>query len=196
MDAQVGRVLDELDHLKLSDKTIVVLWGDNGWHFGDHGAWTKHTNYEQANHIPLLIVAPGITKPGTHTRQLAETVDLYPTLVELAGLPAAKVPQRLEGESLVAVLRDPKARVRDHAYHAFPRQRAGETVIGRAIRTERYRLVEWKKPGAPGSTADLELYDYQTDPEESANLAPTHPEVVTHLRAILARHPEAKPPLP
>jgi iduronate 2-sulfatase len=193
MDAQVGRVLDELDRLKLADRTIIVLWGDHGWHFGDHGAWTKHTNYEQANRIPLIIVAHGVARSGASTRQLAETVDIYPTVVELAGLPAAKVPQQLDGISLVPVLKDPKARVRNHAYHAFPRQRAGEQVIGRAIRTQRYRLVEWKKPGAPAATADLELYDYRTDPLETKNLAASQPKVVERLRQVLAKHPEARP---
>jgi iduronate 2-sulfatase len=192
IDAQIGRVLDELDRLGLASKTIVVLWGDHGWHLGDHGMWTKHTNYEQANHIPLLVVAPGITKPATATRQLAETVDIYPTLAELAGLPKPTGPQPIDGVSLVPVLRDPAARVRDRAYHAFPRQRAGEQVIGRAIRTERYRLVEWKKPGAAPETADLELYDYQVDPGETKNLAASQPEVVAQLRTILDRQPEAK----
>ena len=192
VDAQIGRVLDELDQLGLAEKTIVVLWGDHGWHLGDHGAWTKHTNYEQANRIPLLVVASGVTRPGTHTRQLAETVDVFPTLVELAGLPKPTVPQPLDGVSLTPVLRNPAARVRDHAYHAFPRQRDGEQVIGRAIRTERHRLVEWKKPGANPDTADLELYDYVAEPLETKNLASTQPAVVAELRAILSRHPEAK----
>ena len=192
VDAQIGRVIDELDRLQLADQTIIVLWGDHGWHLGDHGAWTKHTNYEQANRIAFFVVAPGVTRANTQTRQLAETVDIYPTLAELAGLPKPDVPQGIDGVSLVPVLRNPAARVRDHAYHAFPRQRAGEQVIGRAIRTERYRLVEWKKPGAAGATADLELYDYEADPMEAKNLAATQPDVVTKLRSILARHPEAK----
>jgi iduronate 2-sulfatase len=187
-DAQVGRVLDELDRLKLAENTIIVLWGDHGWHFGDHGIWTKHTNYEQANRIPLVIVAPGM-KPGS-TKQLAETVDLYPTLAELAGLPKPSVPQPIDGLSLVPVLKDPSIRIRDHATHAFPR---GEGRIGRAIRTERYRLVEWKKPGTPSDEADFELYDYDADPSESENLATRKPEVVKELRAILARQPEAEP---
>ena len=191
-NAQIGRVLDELDRLGLAAHTIIVLWGDHGWHLGDHGMWTKHTNYEQANRIPLLIVAPGVTQPGTATRQLAETVDLFPTLAELAGLPPPDVPQPRDGVSLVPVLRDPAARVRDHAYHSYPRQRDGVQVIGRAIRTERHRLVEWKRPGAPADTADLELYDYAADPLETNNLAPAQPGVVAELRAILARHPEAK----
>jgi iduronate 2-sulfatase len=187
MDAQVGRVLAELDRLKLADNTIIVLWGDHGWHLGDHGYWTKHTNYEQATHIPLLIVAPGTTKPGSVSSQLAETVDIFPTLAELAGLPAPTGPQPIDGLSLVPVLRDPSKTVRDHAYHSYPR---GER-IGRAIRTARYRLVEWKKPGAAADTADLELYDYQTDPGETKNHASLQPVTVARMRAILGRHPEA-----
>ncbi|HWQ90898.1 MAG TPA: sulfatase-like hydrolase/transferase, partial [Clostridia bacterium] len=193
MDAQVGRVLGELDRLNLAKNTIIVLWGDNGWHFGDNGAWTKHTNYEQANRIPLMIVAPGVTRPGSSTRHLTETVDLYPTLVELAGLPQLSVPQQIDGLSLVPVLRHPKKRLRDHAYHAFPRHRSGQPIIGRAIRTDRYRLVEWKKSGAPDSTADLELYDYKKDPRETKNLAASEPKTVARLRKILATHPEARP---
>jgi iduronate 2-sulfatase len=187
VDAQIGRVLDELDRLNLADKTIIVLWGDHGWHLGDHGYWTKHTTYEQANRIPLLVVAPGVAKPRTVSRQLTETVDLFPTLAELAGLPAPTGPQPIDGLSLVPVLRDPTNTIRDHAYHCYPR---GERM-GRAIRTERYRLVEWKTPGAAASTAEFELYDYQTDPGESKNLASSQPALVSELRPILARHPEA-----
>jgi len=189
VDVQIGRVMTALDELKLADNTIVVLWGDHGWHLGDLGIWTKHTNFEQANRIPLVVIAPGVTRPGTHTGQLAETVDLYPTLAELAGLPLLTDPLKLDGASLVPVLRDPAARVRDHAYHCFPR---GE-LLGRAIRTERHRLVEWKKIGAPAESALIELYDYTDDSVESRNLAAEQPEIVARLRAILARHPEAKP---
>lgn len=190
VDAQLGRVLDELDRLDLAKNTLIVLWGDHGWHLGDHGIWTKHTNYEQANRIPLIIVAPGVAAAGASTRQLAETVDVFPTLAELAGLPAPAGPQRIDGISLVPVLRDPSQTIRDHAYHCFPR---GERM-GRAIRTERHRLVEWRKPGAPADTAAFELYDYEADPLETKNLASARPEVVAHLRAILARHPEAVAP--
>ena len=188
VDAQIGRVIDELDRLGLADDTIIVLWGDHGFHLGDLGIWTKHTNYEQANHIPLLIIAPGITQPGGSTRQLAESVDIFPTLAELAQLPAPAGPQPVDGISLVPVLKDPQARVRDHAYHAFPRK-----TLGRAIRTERHRLVEWKKPGAAPESAEIELYDYAADPLETRNLAADQPDVVKRLRAILARHPEARP---
>lgn len=190
MDAQVGRVLDALDRLQLARNTVVVLWGDHGWHLGDHGYWTKHTNYEQANRIPLMIAAPGVSKPGSVSRQLAETVDIFPTLADLAGLPAPKGPQAIDGLSLAPTLRNPEKTVRDHAYHCFPR---GERM-GRAIRTERYRLVEWKVPGAAPETAEFELYDYQADPGETRNLATSEPEQLARMRAILARHPEAVKP--
>ncbi len=188
-DAQIGRVLDELDRLGITENTIVALWGDHGYHLGDLGYWTKHTNYEQANRIPIIIAAPGVVKAGTHTDQLAETVDIYPTLCELAGLAHPDVPQPIDGLSLVPVLQDPSVRVRDHAYHVFPRGNR----IGRAIRTDRYRLVEWKVPNRPADRAILELYDYQTDPLETRNLAAERPDTVAELRAILARHPEAVP---
>jgi iduronate 2-sulfatase len=116
-------------------------------------------------------------------------VDLFPTLADLAGLPKPTGPQPIDGLSLVPALKSPTATVRDHAYHCFPRE-GGR--IGRAIRTGRYRLVEWKRPGQPPAEADLELYDYQTDPAETSNQATAHPEVVKELRAILSRHPEAK----
>ncbi len=187
VDAQIGKVMDELDRLGLSDNTIVVLWGDHGFHLGDLGVWTKHTNYEQANRIPLIISAPGITKPNTVTRQLAESVDIFPTLAEAADLPAPAGPQAINGLSLVPVLRDPKARVRDHAFHAYPRKK-----LGRAIRTEHYRMVEWKKPGAPANTAEYELYDYQSDPHEEENIATKQVQVLADLKAILEKYPSPK----
>ena len=194
VDAQIGRVLDELDRLGLAGNTVIVLWGDHGWHLGDHGMWSKHTNYEEATHIPLLIIAPGVTKSGTRTRAMAETVDLYPTLCELAGLPEPKLPQTIEGRSLVPVLKRPSRDSKEAIFHVFPRNRRGDgQILGRAVRTERYRLVEWKKPGAASETADLELYDYRADPLETRNLASEQPKVVAKLRALLAAQPEAKP---
>ncbi|PRD48992.1 iduronate-2-sulfatase [Sphingobacterium haloxyli] len=185
VDTQVGKVLDELSALGLDENTIVVLWGDHGYMLGDMGMWTKHVNYELANHIPLIIAAPSMVQPGTHTAQLTETVDIYPTLVELAGLPAPKVPQPLDGLSMVPVLKDPEARVRDHAYHSFPR--GGR--LGRAIRTDRYRMVEWKKIGQTTGTVEYELYDYQHGLREVENIAKERQDVLKALQAILARHP-------
>lgn len=193
MDAQLGKVLDELDRLGLADNTVIVLWGDHGWHLGDHGMWCKHTNYEQAARIPMLVIAPGVARPGTRTRALAETVDLYPTLAELAGLPVKDVPQGLDGTSLVPLLKDPALAGKPAVFHAYPRSPKNRNLIGRALRTARYRLVEWKVPGAPAESADLELYDYDTDPAESRNLAAERPDAVRELRSLLATVPEAKP---
>ncbi|HUE69594.1 MAG TPA: sulfatase [Pirellulaceae bacterium] len=196
MDAQAGRVLAELDRLKLAGDTIVVLWGDHGWHLGDHGIWCKHTNYEEAAHIPLIVAAPKVTKEGSRTTALVETVDLYPTLCELAGLPLPEAKPSLDGRSFAAVLGDPAATTKDAIFHVYPRSPRGRgQLIGRAVRTERYRLVEWKMPGAAADTAELEFYDYQTDPAEMRNLAKDEPERVKELLAILGKQPEARPPI-
>lgn len=184
MDACAGKVLDALEANGLADNTIVVLWGDHGWHLGDHGMWCKHTNYEQAARIPLIVALPG--KSGTASTALVETVDLYPTLAELAGLPA---PEGLDGRSFAALLENPEAPHRDHAIHVYPRNH----LLGRAIRTDRYRLVEWKKPGDAPDTAVFELYDYESDPDETQNLAPEQGPVVAELKQFLATHPEAVP---
>lgn len=186
MDAQLGRVLDALDETGLAKNTIIVLWGDHGWHLGDHGLWCKHTNFEQAAHIPLLVAAPGVTPAGARCKSLVETVDLYPTLCELANLPA---PQGLDGASFVSALKTPAAPAKEAVYHVYPR----DSLLGRAVRTSRYRLVEWKKIGEPAASAVCELYDYEADPEETKNVAAEKPEVVAQLRALLAKQPEAKP---
>jgi iduronate 2-sulfatase len=186
MDAQLGKVLDALDANGLAENTIIVLWGDHGWHLGDHGMWCKHTNYEQAARIPVIVAAPGIAG-GQRTQALIESCDIYPTLAELATLPA---PKQGDGRSFAAVLNNTATSTRDHAIHVYPR---GEGRIGRAIRTQRHRLVEWKKPGAAPETAILELYDYEADPAETKNLATEQPQVVAELRKLLATHLEAKP---
>lgn len=188
VDVQIGKVTAALKEMGLADNTIIVLWGDHGFHLGDLGIWTKHTNYEQANRIPICFVAPGTTVAGSSTKQLAETVDIFPTLADLAGLPAPKGPQPIDGVSLVPVLKDSTARVRDHAYHAYPKQK-----LGRAIRTERYRLVEWRKLTEPVTSAEYELYDYKTDPHETKNLVKDLPQVAERLKATLAQYPAAAP---
>lgn len=185
-DAMIGKVLDALDALQLTRNTVVVLWGDHGWHLGDHGLWCKHSNYEQAARIPFMMAGPGIAQG--RAAGLVETVDLYPTLAELAGLPARA---GLDGRSLVPQLRDPAAPGAPHVLHCYPRS-AG--LIGRALRTPTQRLVEWKVPGAAADSAVVELYDYGKDPQEEKNLAASAPETVAALRAILRDHyPEAKP---
>ncbi|WP_262248534.1 sulfatase [Parapedobacter soli] len=192
VDNQIGTVLNELVALDLDENTIVVLWGDHGYMLGEMGMWTKHVNYELANHIPLIIAAPGVAQPGSKTAQFMETVDIYPTLVELAGLPTPQAQQPLDGLSMVPVLNDPERRIRDHAYHSFPR--GGR--LGRAIRTDRYRLVEWRKIGDATAPVEYEMYDYKDGFMEVRNIADEQPAVRDSLRAILAQHPEAMAPRP
>jgi iduronate 2-sulfatase len=188
MDAQLGLILKELDATGLAKDTIVILWGDHGWHLGDHGMWCKHTNYEEAAHIPLIVVAPGMTTPNSRSAAMIETVDIYPTLAALAGLPS---PSGVDGRSFVPALQDAALGHRNYVFHVYPR---GER-LGRAVRTNQFRLVEWKVPGAPADSAALELYDYIADPLETKNIAADKPEIAARLRAILTSQPEAIPQL-
>ena len=191
-DHQIGRLLGSLDQNGLSDQTIVVLWGDHGWHLGDHGMWCKHSNYEQATRIPVVVSAPGKAKNAS-SQALIESVDIYPTLCELAGIES---PSGLDGKSFARVLEDPSLPHRDHAIQVYPRSKEGTgQVLGRSIRTDRYRLVQWKAWAAPEESSDWELYDYQVDPLETKNLAPERPELVADLRKFLDTHPQAKPPV-
>lgn len=183
VDAQIGKVLDALDREGLADNTIVILWGDHGFHLGDHGLWTKHTNFEQAVRLPLILAGPGAGSGGSAPGQLAETVDVFPTLATLAGLEMPKTMQPMDGVDLTPVLRDPAARVRPYAYHAF--NRPGR--IGQAIRTEDYRLVRWTQE-ATGARA-YELYDMRGDAGETRNLATRLPKVRAELEAYLDAQP-------
>lgn len=185
MDAQVGKVMDELERLGLAKNTIVVLWGDHGWHLGDHGSWTKHTNYEQATRIPILVCAPGITTPGSASDQPIETVDIYPTLADLAGLPSPQGPQPIDGLSMLPVLKNPENIIRNHAYHSFPKQ----GYIGQAIRTNKYRFVLWRDPA--GEKEDvMELYDMINDPLETKNLSGEKTDVINEMITIINSHPK------
>jgi arylsulfatase A-like enzyme len=180
-DAQVGRVLDELDRLGLREKTLVVFMGDHGWHLGEHGLWCKHTNFEVAARAPLIIAAPGMKSAGQHTSALVEFVDLYPTLAELCGL---SPPTESEGTSFAPLLANPEGSWKKAAFSQF--LRPGKTkFMGRSIRTDRWRYTEWKDE--KGGSAGVELYDEQNDPGENTNLA-LHPEskaVITELAAQL-----------
>ena len=170
VDAQVGRLLDELDRLQIADNTIVVLWGDHGWKLGDHNGWGKMTNYEVDTRVPLIIRAPGM-RGGQVCQRLVELVDVYPTLCELAGL--ARRPE-LEGKSLVPLLRDPKRRWKPAVFSQFLRDGIwvapdGVEYMGYSIRTERYRYVEWFRWKDREKVA-TELYDLRADPLENVNL--------------------------
>jgi len=162
-DAQIGRVLAELERLGLADRTVVVLWGDHGWHLGDHGLWCKHTNFESATHAPLVLASPAI-EGGKRTRRLAEFVDIYPSTCELAGLP---VPDHCEGVSLVPLMRDPDRPWKSAAFSQYPR---GRDIMGYSMRTDRYRFTRWQHRKT-GEVVATELYDHQEDPEENVNLA-------------------------
>jgi len=168
IDAQIGKVITELDRLGLAEKTIIVLWGDHGWHLGDHGLWCKHSNFEQATHAPLIIIAPGY-KGDQKTNSPTEFVDVFPTLCQLTEL---QPPKQVEGESLLPILKDPKVMVKKFAMSQFPR---GDKM-GYSLRTKRYRYTQWfpwnKKRGVTDYTPiATELYDYEKDPMETVNRA-------------------------
>jgi arylsulfatase A-like enzyme len=163
VDAQIGRLLDELDSLGLADNTMIVLWGDHGWKLGEHGMWCKHTNFELDTHVPLIFVAPGVATRGAHSPALAEFVDIYPTLCELAGL---KQPSHLEGTSLVPVLKEPTRSWKKAAISQYPRG----NVMGYSLRTARFRYTEWQDR-KDGKAVARELYDFERDPACNENLA-------------------------
>ena len=191
-DAQVGKVLTALDRLKLTENTIIVLLGDNGWHLGDHGFWCKHTNYEQASNVPLLFSIPDEKNAGSRCNTVVEFVDIYPTLCDLAGL---QKPTHLQGESLASVVkRKSRASVSGNAFHVYPRIAGSDHLLGQAIRNARYRLVEWQRPD--GSVKDREFYDYQTDPDETINLAskPEHAALIADLSGRIHARLASPPP--
>lgn len=177
MDAQVGKLLDTMDRLKLWDNTIVVFTSDHGYHLGEHGGlFGKVTLFEEATRVPLIIAAPGL-KPGASPREV-ELLDVYPTLTQLAGLPT---PAGLDGTSLVPLLRQPSAPSGRAAYSVLRRGK----VWGRSIRTSDYRYSNWDN-GELGE----ELYDHRVDPRELNNLAadPAHSQIKQSLRALLEAH--------
>lgn len=172
MDAQVGLLLDGLKKMGLDKNTIIVLWGDHGWHLGDHTMWAKHSNFENATRAPLIIASPGF-KGGQKANGLSEFVDVFPTLCELTNLP---IPSNLAGKSLVPVLKNPTFKIKEFAQSQYPR--LNNKAMGYAIRTEKYRLVTWfkedfqtKKITPKSPIIGIELYDYQSDPLEKENLA-------------------------
>jgi len=172
VDAQIGNVLAEARRLGLMKNTVVCLWSDHGWHLGEHGMWGKQTNFEVAVRSPLILAAPGMTGRGRRAHGLVETVDLYPTLADLCGL---EPPDGLTGTSLVPLLENPDLPGKPAAYSYHPRGK----VMGRTLRTRRYRLVQWTNK--KGEAVQTELYDYTTDPDENVNVADRHPDVVQRL---------------
>ncbi len=182
VDSQVGRVLAELDRLGLREKTIVILWGDHGYHLGEHGTWTKRTNWEIATRAPLIISVPGQKTAGATTEALVEFVDIYPTLAELCQIAP---PANLEGKSFRLLLENPRCDWKTAAFSIYPKDIPGAGKgFGRAMRTDRYRLVEWSASGS--EKRSYELYDHATDPQENVNAA-NLPENKEMLHGLLDR---------
>ena len=182
VDAQVGKVLDALERLKLADNTIVVLWGDHGWSLGEHGQWQKRLLFEEVARVPFIIALPKARVTGVSPRTV-EFVDIYPTLADLCGLTP---PLNLEGRSLRPLLENPKAHWTKPAITQVVRNEGGRHYMGYSVRTERWRYSEWN-----GGAAGAELYDHEADPHEYQNLAkdPKYASQVAELKALL---PKAK----
>lgn len=181
MDAQVGRILDGLAKSGVADRTIVVFTSDHGFSLGEHGMWQKQNLWEQATRVPLIIAVPGARTHGHASRRLVELIDLYPTLAELAGLPA---PDRVDGHSLRPLFANP-----DDARWNYPAR--SQVAGGRSVRFENWRYSEWGENGADGA----ELYDLGQDSGEYRNLAtlPEHRALVARLKAMLPAEPSAPP---
>ena len=171
IDAQIGRIIDELEQQGLKDNTIIILWGDHGWKLGEHDSWCKHTDFEIDCNAPLIISDPQLTRKGAHTRALTEFIDIYPTLCELTGLPE---PDHLEGYSFKPLMENPDLPWKKAATSVWVEKKYRndlETqIIGYALKTDRYRYIEWRRTKT-GEILARELYDHQVDPKENKNVA-------------------------
>ncbi|MFC2102276.1 sulfatase [Bacteroidota bacterium] len=190
IDAQIGRLLDELDRLGLAENTIVVLWGDHGWKLGEHNGWCKQGNYEIDTHSPLIVSGAGVKAKGKTSEALTEFVDIYPSLCEMSGF---EIPDHLQGTSFVPLLENPDLEWKTAAFSQFLLGRYGRTatikeeMMGYSIRTDQFRYVEWyqwnKADGKKGELLSRELFDHDNDPQENKNLAgnPEYKETVESL---------------
>jgi iduronate 2-sulfatase len=160
MDAQVGRLLDALERLGLTKNTTIVFWGDNGFQLGEHGLWQKGSLFEMSAKVPMIIAGAGVKAMGKGCPRTVESLDMYPTALDLCGLQGA--PGNLQGRSLAPLLANPDAPWDHPAITQTSHGNAG----GYSMRTERYRYTLWMD-----RTGGEELYDYETDPREENNLA-------------------------
>lgn len=172
-DAQIGKLLNTLDELGLRENTIVILWGDHGWQLGEHTLWCKHSNFDIAMRVPMIISAPGF-KGGLETNALAEYIDIFPTLCELAGL---ELPSQLHGKSYVSLMENPDQSFKDVIYARF--------INGESIKTDKYLYTEWFNK--QGELYGRMLYDHESDPNENFNISelPENQELVDSLSTIL-----------
>ncbi len=170
LDAQIGKVLDELDRQQLTDRTVIVFWSDHGYHLGEKTLWAKTSNFDFDARVPLIIAKPKCKSAGQTTEALTELMDLYPTLIELCDLPRVN---GLDGVSQALVLASPSATARTAALTQHPRPayyKGAPETMGYSIRTERFRYTEWRD-WKSGETVARELYDHQADPDETRNVA-------------------------
>ncbi len=169
VDAQIGKVLNELEKLQLENNTIVILWGDHGWHLGDQLVWGKHTLFERALKSALIIKIPTARNKGFQAKGIVESIDIYPTILELCGI---DIPEEIEGESLIKQLKTPDAEGKEAAYGYFKK--------GITMRTKRYRLTKYFREEKP----KIELFDMISDPEETKNISQKHPEIIEKLMPL------------
>ena len=173
VDALVGRLLKKLKQTQLSDNTVIVLWGDHGFHLGEQGLWTKANNYELSTRVPLIVSVPGQKNTGSKSDALVELVDVYPTLADVCGL---KEPAGMEGISLKPLLDEPDRSLKRAVFNQYPRARSSHRhrghgeIMGFALRTQRYRYIEWQDWESKQVIA-RELYDLASDPQETRNIA-------------------------
>lgn len=171
-DAQVGLILDELKALDLEKNTIVIVWGDHGWHLGEQQIWGKHTLFENALTSALIIKIPGKEEKARLENSIVESVDIYPTLLELTGI---DTPYDLDGESLVPLIEQVATPIDQTAYGYFKR--------GITVRNDRYRLTRYFRNQEP----IIELYDHENDPLETINVAAQNPDIVQKLMPLLEK---------
>jgi arylsulfatase A-like enzyme len=167
IDAQIGRLLETLEETGLADNTVVMLWGDHGWHLGENGTWGKHTNLEWGTHSPLLLRVPGHPNAGVATDRLVEFVDVYPSLAEACGLP---VPEHCEGTSLMPLVRDPSAAWKTAAFSQFRKTINGVRCMGYTMRTDKFRYTEWRDRKDLARIETRELYDHRQNHDENENV--------------------------
>ena len=167
IDAQIGRLLTALERTGLARNTVVMLWGDHGWHLGENGTWGKHTNLEWGTHSPLLLRVPDQLNAGVATDGLAEFVDVYPTLAEACGLP---VPEHCEGTSLMPLVRDPSARWKTAAFSQFRKTINRVPCMGYTMRTDKFRYTEWRSRKDLSRVVARELYDHRQNHDENENV--------------------------
>ena len=177
IDSQIGRILRALDENNLADSTAVVIWSDHGFHLGDHGRWAKHTQFEQAMRCPLIVRLPGHHSVTGTTEAIVESVDIYPTLCQFAGL---ETPSFLDGESFLPVM-EGKSNGKPAAFSQIrPVNRKKRNVMAYSVRTRDFRYVEWREPDNSNAVVWQELYDHRNDSQESVSIAykPEHTDVV------------------